>query len=315
LLDGGAFVLAAHRGPDGDAIGSMLGLAGMLSRLGKRVLCHGVDEPPYPVRFLHGSDDISPRLPAGAGWKCVLLDCSTTQRAGKAFEAFARDRPLLVIDHHLGPPPAAEVVLRDPAAAAVGLLVEALAEHLGLEQLERNEAEALYVSLVSDTGSFRYSNTSPGAMRCCARLIEAGVEPWRISTHLYETEPLARIKLLGDVLQSLQVSPDGTCASLLVSKAMMKRWDAGQDLLDGFVNYGRQVAGVEVSVLLREIGPRLHKCSMRSRGRVNVARVAERFGGGGHHNAAGCRVGGDYVQARARLFEAVEEELEGCTGS
>lgn len=315
LLSGDRFVLAAHRGPDGDAVGSMLGLAGLLESAGKRVFCHGVDPLPYPLRFLSGAERITAELPNGPQWRCVLLDCSTTERAGKAFKAFSRSRPLLIIDHHLGQEPTAQAVLRDSEAAAVGLLIEALAASLGVPTLSAEVAEALYVSIATDTGSFRYSNTSPRALQCCARLIEAGVQPWKISSHLYETEPLARVKLLGDVLQSLQVSPDGTCASLLVSRAMMERWHAGQDLLDGFVNYGRQVEGVEVSVLLREVGTRLHKCSMRSRGRVNVARIAERFGGGGHHNAAGCRVPGDYSEARATLFEAVREELAGCKAS
>ncbi len=309
LRAGARFVISGHRGPDGDSIGSMMALAGMLEGLGKEVVRYCADPIPYSLEFLEGAERLSARLPGEPDWCAVLLDASELDRAGRAFANFAQGRPLLVIDHHLGvPPESAAVCYCDPNAPAVGMLVEALAEPLGAT-LGRAAAEAIYASVITDTGSFHYSNTSPEALRCAARMLEAGVDPWRVSSALYEAEPAARVHLLADVLSSLELSDDGRCGWLLVSRAMLDRHGAGQDLLDGFVNYARRIKGVEVAVLAREIRGGTYKCSMRSRGLVNVAAVAGRFGGGGHRNAAGCQIDGDPASVRSTVFAAVREEL------
>jgi len=312
LRDHEKFVIASHRGPDGDAIGSLLALAAVLESLGKTVVRHGCDSVPYPFLFLEGADRITVSLPATDDFCVVLVDCAEPSRAGQRLARFAEGRPLLVVDHHLVGAVTTATLLSDPSAASVGLLVERLAERLGVP-LSLGMAEAIYTTVISDTGSFHYSNTTPDALRCAARMVERGVDPWRVASHLYEAEPLARVKLLGEVLATLEISPDGLCATLLVTQKMLQRYGAGEDLLDGFINYGRRVQGVEIAVLIREIRPDLHKCSLRSRGRVNVAGVASRFGGGGHHNAAGCQLSGDYLTVRRTIVEAVRQELASCT--
>lgn len=310
LRGGSHFVVAAHGGPDGDAIGSVLAMAGVLESLGKAALRYSPDPVPYQFTFLAGADRYVHELPEdGDGqWRIVLLDCSSPSRVGEAFEAFALGRPRVVLDHHVTVSGGADVLVSDPGAASVGLLVAELADSMAIE-LGPAEAQAIYTTIISDTGSFHYSNTSPRGLRCAARMLELGADPWTVASHLYENDPLARVRLLGEVLDTLRVSPDGRCATLLVSRAMMERWGADEDLLDGFVNYGRRVSGVEMAVLVREIGPGRCKCSMRSRGRVDVARIAQRFGGGGHHNAAGCRVSGALADVRTQLEAVAAEEL------
>ncbi len=312
---GERFVLAGHRGPDGDAVGSVLGLALALEALGKEVVRFFVDSTPYQVGFLRGADLISSTLPPKREpWRLILLDCSEPGRAGSQVASFARGRPLMVIDHHLVDSPRGDVVLSDPSAAATGVLVEGLVRALGV-RVDAPMAEAIYTSVISDTGSFHYSNTNPQAMTCAARMLEAGADPWKVASHLYEMEPYARLRLLGEVLDTLRLSPDGRCASMVVTREMMDRWGAGEDLLDGFVNYGRRIEGVEISVLIREVGHHRYKCSMRSRGTANVADVAKRFGGGGHHNAAGCHIRATTsTEAMDAVFAAVQEELERCMG-
>ena len=315
LKGGTRFVVAAHRGPDGDAMGSLLALSAILEDLGKEVLRYCKDAVPYPFLFLDGVDRVRNDLPTqdAQGWCAVLLDCSEPRRASSAFERFVKGRPLLVVDHHLSGKAKAHVVVNDPGAAAVGLMVEWLIAPLGA-RLSPGVAEAIYTAVISDTGSFHYSNTSSKAMCCCGRMLDAGVDPWRVATHLYEADPVERVRLLGEVLNTLELSSEGDCASLLVTLEMMQRCQASEDLLDGFINYGRRVQGVEIAVLFRELRGGGYKASMRSRGRVNVAAIAVRFGGGGHHNAAGCRLKGDFATIRRRIFEAVREELSRCLG-
>ncbi|MBM4319309.1 MAG: hypothetical protein FJ125_04945, partial [Deltaproteobacteria bacterium] len=199
LQDGSHFVVAAHRGPDGDAIGSILAMGGVLELMGKEVHRYCCDPVPYPYFFLEGADRCSRQLPDKGAWRIVLLDCSGLDRAGTSLGRFAKGLPLLIVDHHLptGPQVQAQeqVIFSDQESAAVGMLVERLANALNVE-LTLGIAEAIYATVISDTGSFHYSNTSAAALRCCARMLEKGVDPWRVASHLYEAEPLARIKLL-----------------------------------------------------------------------------------------------------------------------
>jgi phosphoesterase RecJ-like protein len=190
----------------------------------------------------------------------------------------------------------------------VGILAYKIIRQLGTP-LSKDAAECIYASILADTGCFRYSSTDPECLRIAAELVEAGVEPWEMTVRVYEQQPLARMRLLADVLSTLEV--DGKLATITITNAMLAKTGSELDLTDGFINYARSVDGVEVAASFREPhngGP--WRVSFRSRGRVNVARIAQKFGGGGHHNAAGCSIDGQEASVRARIALEVEEALK-----
>lgn len=302
-------LLTTHVSPDGDGIGSTTGLAGALEGLGKTVTLYSADPIPHKFDFLAKTADFVRELAEDARFDVsVVMDCADLARLGPHFPSAARRGTLMFIDHHATRGQGADVYFNDETSPAVGEIVLRIMKGLGAP-LTPAIAECLHTSLVSDTGSFRYSNTSPAAMRCAAELLETGIDPWRVSSNLYESEPAARVHLLARALRTLDVSPDGRCAVLCVTPSMLAETGATPDMIDGFINHARAVRGVEVAVLFHEREGGEQKVSFRSRGNVNVALVAQAFGGGGHFHAAGCTVHGPVEQARARLYAAVQAAI------
>lgn len=310
LRAGQRFLVTTHLEPDGDGIGSAAALALALGNLGRDVTLYSADPIPRKLQFLPGVASFVPEIPSEARFDATLVtDCSDLSRMGPHFPSADRRGTLVFIDHHLTRGDPADIDFNDDTAPSVGEMVLRLIRALGVP-LSTEIAESLYASLLTDTGSFRYTNTSPVAMRCAAEFLEAGVDPWRMASLLFESEPVERVKLLGLVLQSLDVSPDGRCATLRATQEMLEACGATPDMLDGFVNHARSIVGVEVAILFFELAQGGYRVSFRSRGQINVAALAALFGGGGHYHAAGCTVGGDYAEARGRIYEAVREALE-----
>jgi len=277
-----------------------------LEALGREVVAFNPDPVPQRFAFLAGTERfVSSLAPSAAFDTTLVLDCSDE----RMFEEAGRLGPdrlgtVVVIDHHKTAGDFGDVVWRDQGAAAVGVMLFPLFEALCVPP-SVEISDALYCSLMSDTGSFRYQNTNAVAMRTAAALLERGVDPWRVSSGIYEDRPRCEVQLLALVLQTLTVSDDGRAACLMVTQQMLDDTGATPDMIDGFINYARGIRGVEVAILLRP-GPRGVRVSMRSRGRVDVSQLAERFDGGGHHNAAGCTMpGDDVVQVQADLFAEV----------
>jgi phosphoesterase RecJ-like protein len=301
-------LLTMHRGPDGDALGSALALGCALRELGREVTVYNPDELPYNFRFLAGADKVVKSLPADASFDVtVSTDAGSFARLGDGVPKPPARGLLLNLDHHMTTEPFGDVNYVDPEAAAVGILVYKIIRGLG-HRISRDSAECIYASILADTGCFRYSSTDPECLRIAAELIEAGVEPWEMTVRVYEMQPLARMKLLAEVLSTLEVH--GRLATITITNEMLARTQSALDLTDGFINYARSVDGVEVAASFREPdngGP--WHISFRSRGKVNVAAIAQKFGGGGHHNAAGCSIDGEAGAVRARISEEIERAL------
>jgi phosphoesterase RecJ-like protein len=310
IAEGQRFLITSHRDPDGDAIGCMVATLIVLDRLGKDALAYNPDPVPQRYRFLHGTDRLTRALPNQSFDVTLVLDCNDSGLLGGVALEGPRFGKVVVVDHHKTPGDLGDIVLRDATAAAVGVLLFRIFEKLRVE-LTPEVAEALFCSVMSDTGSFRYQNTNAEAMRVAATLLEQGVDVWRVSSKLYEERPANQLELLGRVLDTLELSPDGRAASLTVTSQMLEETGCTQDMVDGFINYARGVQGVEVAVLLR-VGPRGVRVSLRSRGTVDVSRIAEKLGGGGHHNAAGYTSNGEVEEVRAELFAEVRRTLEGA---
>ncbi len=302
-------LLTMHRGPDGDALGSALALACALRELGREVTVYNPDELPYNFRFLRGASEVATSLPPDAAFDVtVATDAGSFERLGPEVPPPPRRGVLINLDHHLTTQPFGDLNYVDPEAASVGVLVFKIIAGLG-HPLSHDAAECIYASILADTGCFRYSSTDAECLRIAAALLEAGVDPWEMTVRVYEQQPLARMKLLAEVLGTLAVH--GKLATITIKNEMIARTGTGTDLTDGFINYARSVDGVEVAASFREPEEQgaPWRVSFRSRGRVDVSAIAQKFGGGGHRNAAGCTIAGDEGSVRARIAVEIDQAL------
>jgi phosphoesterase RecJ-like protein len=305
--------VAAHIGPDGDAIGSTLGLTNLLREMGKEVTPFNHDPVPYNFSFMKGADTVVTdlrKLPRDLDL-FVVLDCASLERVHPQLSIRGESTSVLVIDHHrVDRADFADVFVHDEGAAAVGEMLYRLVVALG-RPLSRDVAECLFCSIHTDTGSYRYSNTSPAVLLASSELVRAGVDVWHVCSETYENHPVARVELLAKALSTLHVSGCGRFAFLTVTRDMYRETGGGPEMLDGFINFARGISGVEVAAQLREVGDDKFRVSLRSRGKVDVAALAGRFGGGGHHNAAGCGLDGQPREVIAELEAAFREILDG----
>jgi len=307
LGDSHSFLVTSHSNPDGDAIASVLAMGHLLGLLGKQAVMYNPDEVPANYAHLPGADKIVKQAGEGPYDTTIVLDCSELARVGPLPPA-ERLGKIIGIDHHLTAEPLGDVYYLDPGASSIGEMIDRILEHLPVE-LDLTLATCIYCSILSDTGSFRYSNTSPAALRSAARMVAQGVSPWDMARQVYESQPRERLLMLASVLPTLQVDPSGRYASILVTREMFEATGATADMIDGFINYPRRIEGVEVAIQFREVEQERYKISFRSRGNANVAAVAEQFGGGGHANAAGCTLSGGFDEVRDKIYQAVEATL------
>src|SRR3989338_7367559 len=302
IRSGRSFLVTTHYGPDGDALGSALALAQGLKKLRKRVKVYNQDPVPINLRFLPDSETVTQQLSADERFDVsFIVDCAEPERAGKVFEKHPGRGRLIVIDHHRKSGRAGDINLILPKAASTGCVVLDLLKKLRVK-LDRKIALAVYTTLVTDTGNFRYSNTDAEVLGLAKRLVETGIEPWRVAKQVFESFPVERLFLLGKVLPTLHVSGDGQYASLTLTQQMLRETGATRDLSDEFINYPRSILGVEVAIQFRETEEASWRVSFRSTERVDVADLAARFGGGGHARAAGCELKEPFDSARSKIF-------------
>ncbi|VBB08046.1 Hypothetical protein LUCI_3311 [Lucifera butyrica] len=295
-------VLTAHIYPDGDSLGSMLALFHSLRAAGKDVTMLLDDDVPKLYQYLPGQEKIvRPRSGLNADL-LVVLDASDEERIGAVKTAvFA---PILNLDHHLSNTRFADYWYVDAEAAATGEIIFKL---LGLMngKITREIAVCLYTAIATDCGFFRYANTSAATMRYAAELIECGVQPHVIAEHL-DTRPLANIILLTKALATLQLYEAGRIATITLSAEMGQ---ITSDNTEGFINYPRNIEGVEIAVLFKVVDTNTVRVSLRSRN-VDVSRLALAFGGGGHARAAGCTLNGTLEDAKTKIIGAAVARLK-----
>jgi phosphoesterase RecJ-like protein len=311
LRQGARFLISSHINPDGDAIGSQIGLVRVLRGLGKSSVIWNLDRGPALYRPLPGSDRIHTGSEPPSGFPdqfdaAIVLECPTLDRTG--LEARLTELALVNIDHHLGNAHYAEINWVDTAAPAVGEMIYRLAQGLKVP-LDPDTATALYLTLVTDTGGFRFANATPAAFEAAASLVREGARPERVAEWLYESQPEATVRLLGEMLGSLRIDCDGKVATALLTSEMFARSAADASNSEGLVDVPRSISGVQAVGLLRQVEPGRFKVSLRSRGEVDVERLARRHGGGGHRNAAGFVLDGSADEVRALVVTALREAL------
>lgn len=289
IRKGNRFLLTSHVSPDGDAIGSEIALGRMLRRMGKSATIWNRDPAPRIYRALPGSDRIhnGPEPPAGypdSYSGVIVLECPSLERTG--LEEVLGEMSQINIDHHLGNELYGEINWVDPAAPAVGEMIYRLAKLLKIE-LDQVATNALLMTLITDTGGFRFSNTTPETFDAAASLLRDGASPETVSQWLYESQPEGAVRLLGEMLGTLELHADGQIATARVTREMFERCGADDGDTEGLIDYPRSVAGVKAVALLRELADGGYKVSLRSRGELDVEQIASQRGGGGHRNAAG----------------------------
>ena len=313
LHPGRRVALSTHINADGDGCGSGTALARLLVQRGLKPFI--VNPTPWPAmyRFLLGSDVID-RSPDGAAALrdadvLIVHDISDVKRLGALADTVRRlSIPKLVIDHHLpSDEPPSDITLSDTAACATGELVFDFASALGLE-LTAAIAQSLYAAILTDTGGFRFSNTTPRCHAIAAALLAAGVDPEEMYTRIYASAPVGRLQLLGEALETLAIDREHGITWISVASGALERHEVRSEDLDGIVEHARSVSGTRLALFFRDLGHGKVKVSFRSTGDVDVNRFARQFGGGGHAKAAGALIAGtldtvrDSVVAAARAY-------------
>lgn len=302
-------VITTHVIPDGDAIGSLLGLMHALESIGKRVTAALSDPVPEYLAFLPGADRIQPAECTREGYElAIVLDCGSPDRVGRCESAVARSARVVNIDHHATNTQFANVNWVDSSAAATAQLVLELVLDLGVE-LNSAIATCLFAGLSTDTGSFRYSSTTSHTFNAAALLTDAGAKPWEISQSIYDTKSYASLAALSEAILAMKFKCGGLLSSMDITRELMARYGVDESETEGFISYARSVAGVEVAVAFKEVAPEIIRIGFRSKSRVDVARVALDLGGGGHVRASGCTIEGSLERAHALVLSRLELAL------
>jgi phosphoesterase RecJ-like protein len=306
------FLILSHLDPDADAIGSCLALAWALRGMGR--VAEVVTEDPLPesLRFLPGADTV--RRPAEVGRvfeAAFVLDCSDLDRVGTSSRRLlGPDAAVASVDHHVANDGFGEPRLVNVEASSTAELVCEVLDAYGAP-LEAEIAACLYAGLVSDTGGFRFQNTTPRALRLGARLVEHGARPSWTAEMLYGRKSAPSLRILGLALSTLESKSQGQVGALTLSREMFAAAGAEPGDADGIVQFAKALNGARVGVLIQEAAPGEVRLSFRSDGTVDVNEVAGRFGGGGHRNAAGARVKGGLAEVRGAVLEALDRAVNG----
>ncbi|NUT19774.1 MAG: bifunctional oligoribonuclease/PAP phosphatase NrnA [Hamadaea sp.] len=303
---GDPILLVCHVNPDGDALGSMLAVGQALRKLGAtkvQATYPGPSALPEPFLVLPGLDLLvdSPEAPV----LMVTLDAAAESRLG-AYASLLGEVPTIVLDHHASYTGFGDIPLVDSGAAATAVVAAELISRLGVP-LDLQIAECLYIGVITDTGSFKYALTTPEVHRLAADLLETGLDPGEISSRVFDTRPFGAVKLYGEVLSRAVLEPENRLVWSAASLADLERHGQAPYVLEGLIDGIRCAAEADVACLLKQVGPAEWSVSMRSRGGVDLSRVAVALGGGGHRAAAGFTGYGTPAEIMDRIRIALGE--------
>ncbi len=297
----GKILITTHKNPDGDAIGSTLGWFNFLKSIGKDVKVVYRDRLPYFFDFLPGIDEVEVGEEVEGRYDWVIItDVSEERRTG--FLSIPADRSI-VIDHHITAEPFADFSIVEPEISSTCELSYELMVLIDREKITYEVALPLYTGMFTDTGGFSYNNTSPRTHEVAAELLRKGIDPYTVRFNLFERNRINRFKLLELVLKTLEFALNGKVAHITVYRKFLEETGALLEETEGFINYPRSIAGVEVAVFFKEIEKESWKVSLRSKGKINVAEIAKKLGGGGHKMAAGYETEGELEEIKRKLFK------------
>jgi phosphoesterase RecJ-like protein len=306
---GDRFLVACHRRPDADSLGSALGLIKTLRAIGKEATLFMPEDIPDSLLFLMGGERGLAEVPEGERFDATwVMDIAAKALLPPGFPGPEVTGPVVIIDHHHAHDDVGDVVYRDTSSAATGEVVVRLIDELGLQSLPEGSATPLYAAIVADTGGFRYATTRPATLRLGARLVEEGADPWHVAYQLFERWEPARLRLLSAIIATLEMAFDGRVAIMRVTREMLEICGADDDMVEGMVNYARRVEGAEIGALLWEWRVRdasgnhtETKISLRASGDADVSVIAAALNGGGHRAAAATQLDITIDEADERL--------------
>ncbi len=305
------FALSTHVNPDGDALGSELALYSFLKDLGKQVKIFNTDTAPKNYRFLPFYDAILPAKALQNDFPEVLvvLDAGVLKRIGESLShSLIPTKATVNIDHHTAADHFGDYNLVETDASSTSEIIYRLIRHHGTP-IGKKRALCLYTGIMFDTGCFRYSNSTPTAHHVAAELIKEGISVDEVYRAVYETLPVGTILLLGEVFQTLGMTPNGKIGWLYATQEMFRKTGTTREDVDGFINHIRSVDTVEVAILVSEQKNGESKVSLRSKSFVDVGEIASAFGGGGHQRAAGCEIDAPYEEAVAQLVAITQQRM------
>ena len=307
INEGHNFLITAHVRLDGDALGSELAVYLMLKEMGKKAVIYNRDHTPERYQFLPAVHNIVHSISDIEHYDtCFVLDCSDLTRVGDEVENIRKIKRLINIDHHFSNNGFCSLKMLDAKASSTGELVFRLMQEMRFK-MTKDICTNLYAAIITDTGSFRYSSTTKETFLAAGILVGEGANPQRIAENIYESDSPARLKLLATALSTLSLDMESRVGSMVVTQKDLLEIGAAWEHTEGFVDIPRTVKGIEVSVLYTQRGENHFKLSLRSKAKVNVEKVAKKFGGGGHIHAASCWMKGDIDTIKSQIIEAVRE--------
>ncbi len=300
------FAVTSHIRPDGDSLGSSLALCWILRGLGKDAEVIMCDQVPHAYAKLPGADDVRVVPDVAHSYDAVfVIECSDVTRPGLPK---LKDQFVVNIDHHSTTALFGNVNWIDSTAAAVGEMIYNLAKAIGA-RITPELASCVYAALLTDTGSFHFSNTTERTFKIASELVRHGAQPAKLSQAIFYSHPYGKVKLVGAVLATLQRDESGRIAWITMTRDAMSESGASEEDTDGIINYPLTIGEVEAAAFFRELPNSTYRISLRSKNRVNVARVAEQFGGGGHCNAAGFTIVANYDDLTREVIAKLKEAV------
>jgi len=301
-------VLITHCNPDGDGIGSQMGLYDTLTETGKSVTMFNCDGVPRIYAFLEHADQVRQGIwpeEANSADLIIALDCGSKGRLGMS-DAFFDGPQLINIDHHASNRLFGDINMVDARYCATGAMIFDLLIAMQAP-ISKQTATALYAAVLTDTASFRLSNATAGVYRMAADLIDAGAEPWPVSVNIYESRPVSGLKIMTACLDTLEIRDEGRSAWVHINHEMYEASGASVEDTEGLIDYARSIDGVEVAVFIRSDEKRKEcwKVSFRGKTYADVGALASTLGGGGHAYAAGCVMHGSFDEVHTRIEQAV----------
>lgn len=308
------FLITSHVDPEPDALGSELSMYELLKKLGKKSEIINSEPVPEQYGFMQGIETINYDWDKDKKFDAaIVVDCPTLDRTGNVKKLLKGIKFIINIDHHISNEKFGDVNLVNPDASSAAEIVYGLFKEMSVD-ISQKVASYIYVAILTDTGSFTYSNTSSFTHEIVSDLIRQGISPHTISNHIYESKKYEDLKLLGKVLSTLKITRKGRVAYLVCTNEMIKKTGASMESTQDFINFARSVKGVVVSIIFKESEKQKNrfKVSMRSKDDISVNKIAAAFGGGGHKYAAGCIVDGALKEVKKKVLKRVSEEFKSC---
>lgn len=305
------FAIVSHISPDGDALGSSLGLYNALKEVGKSADFYINDNLPHKYSYLPGFSE-SKKLEEFSEkdrYECLfVLDCSDMDRFRELNSLISKADVIINIDHHISNTLFGDINFVDSNASSVGEIIYQLLKINGFT-ISNQTAECLYTSILTDTGGFKYSNTTSITFSIVGDLINTGIDFSDIYNRVFDVKTYEKVKLLSSVTSSLEMAFNGRVAILTLTQKMLEENNAKEEDSDEFVNIARDIEGTEVGIFIKERDKNSCKVSLRSKKYIDVRKIAEIFGGGGHIRAAGCTINKNTFEAKKMIVDVLKEHM------